>query len=284
MTSKPYEVVIQRNRSWFALDWQELSHYWDLLAILVRRDFISKYKQTILGPAWFLLQPLLTTGLFVVVFGKGIKLSTDGLPPVLFYLCALVPWGYFSQCLTSTSSSLISNVHILSKVYFPRLIIPLSIIVSNLMTLCIQLLMFSIFYIYFMLFTSNGIPPRGFWIAGLVPLLLLQTAMLSLGLGLWVAALTVRYRDFQHLIGFVVQLWMYATPIIYPMTIIPERWRFLMILNPMAAVIEWFRYAFFGVGFANVSYLIISFLAAVFFLTSGLFLFSRAERTFIDTI
>ncbi|MBI4353360.1 MAG: ABC transporter permease [Candidatus Omnitrophica bacterium] len=279
-----YEVVIQPNRSWLYVDWKGLLHYRDLLWLLVRRDFVSKYKQTILGPLWFFLQPFLTALIFALVFARGIKIPTDGLPPFLFYFCGLVPWGYFSQCLLATSQSLSANAHILGKVYFPRLVIPLSIVISNVAAMVIQLVTFLSFYFYFKFFTpaSSLIQPNEFLL--LLPFLFLQAAMLSLGFGLWIAALTVKYRDFQHLVGFLTQLWMYATPIIYPLSVVPERLRWLAVLNPMAVIVEGFRYGFFGVGFLDVGYWAVSFGMTCFFLVSGVLVFNRVERTFVDTI
>lgn len=278
------ETIIEAHQSWFYVDWKGLFHYRDLLFLLVRRDFIAKYKQTILGPLWFIIQPLLTTLVFTVIFGKFSKIPTDKLPPVLFYLCGLLAWNYFAQCLTSIAASLTNNAHLFSKVYFPRLIVPLSIIISNLMTFAIQAVTFLAFYFYFKIFTSAGsvINPNGFIL--LLPLLLLETAAVSLGIGLWIAALTVKYRDFQHLVSFLVQLWMYATPVIYPVSSIPDRWQFLTVLNPMSGIVESYRYAFFGTGFVDFRYLMTSAGLVLFSLVTGLLIFNRVERTFVDTI
>lgn len=284
LTQGRYEIVIKPNRNWLRVDWAGLFHYRDLLLILVRRDFISKYKQTMLGPAWFVLQPLLTSLVFVAVFGIGIKISTQGLPPFLFYLCALLPWGYFVQCLNPISQSLSSNAHILGKVYFPRLIIPLSIVFSNMMAWMVQLLTFLGFYLAFKFFTPAGalIHPNA-WVM-LVPIFLLETALLSLGLGLWIAALTIRYRDFQHLVGFLTQLWMYATPIIYPASLIPAKWRFILLVNPMAPIVEFHRYAFFGTGELSFVGIGISFATTLVLLTSGVLMFNKVERSFVDSV
>ncbi len=279
-----FEVIIQPNKRWFYIDWRGLLHYQDLLFLLVRRDFVAKYKQTILGPLWFILQPLLTTLVFTIIFGHVTKIPTNGLPPTLFYLCGLLPWSYFSQCLTGVSDSLISNAQIFRKVYFPRLIVPLSVVMSNLMTFALQLVTFLGFYFYFKFFTPAGtsIHPHPFLI--MLPLLLLQIAAISLGVGLWIAALTVKYRDFHHLVGFVAQLWMYATPIIYPISVIPKAWRFVMALNPMAGIVEAYRYAFFGKGFVDLDYLWVSGLGTFVVLVSGVLIFNKVERTFVDTI
>ena len=279
-----YELVLEPDRGWFAIDWRSLWHYRDLLYFLVRREFISKYKQTILGPIWFIIQPLLTTVVFTVIFGNIAKIPTNHIPPILFYLCGLLPWAYFAQCLSSISSALISNAMIFEKVYFPRLIIPLSIIVSNAFMFLLQLAVFLGFYAYFKCLTPAGTLLDAnrfiFWL----PLLLLQTAAISLGVGLLVASMTVKYRDFQHLVGFSIQLWMYATPIIYPLSVIPRKWKLLFVLNPMSGIVEGYRYAFFGTGFVNADYMICSAIVTVLVLIAGILVFNKIERTFVDTI
>jgi len=279
-----YEVVIKPNRSWFYIDWRSLVYYRDLLFFLVRRDFISKYKQTILGPTWFVVQPLATTLVFTVVFGKVAKISTDGLPPILFYLCGLLIWRYFASCMSSISTTLTSNARLFEKVYFPRLIIPLAVIVSNLLASAIQLVMFLGFYFYFKYFTQLGVHINPNIYILMLPLMLLQVMAISMGVGLWISALSVKYHDFAFLTGFLTQLWMYATPIIYPMSIIPEKYRIFMALNPMSSVVEFFRYAFFGTGTINLSYSLISIGTTLFLLITGVMVFNRAERTFIDTV
>lgn len=279
-----YEIIIQPNRSWFHIDWQGLSHYRDLLFLLVRRDFVSKYKQTILGPAWFIIQPLLTTLVFTIIFGKVAKIPTDGMPPILFYLCGLLIWRYFASCLTTTSTSFTANANLFGKVYFPRLIMPLSVVISNLFAFAIQLVTFLAFLFYFKYFTVAGINIKPNLCILALPLLLLQTAAISLGVGLWLSALTAKYRDFQFLMGFLVQLWMYATPVIYPMSIVPEKWKPILALNPMAPIVELYRYAFLGTGITNLSYLIISTTTTIFVLFTGILIFNKTERTFIDTV
>lgn len=282
--NKKYEFIIQANKSWFYVDWKGLLHYRDLLFLLVRRDFLARYKQTILGPAWFILQPLMTTVMFTVIFGHLTKIPTDGVPPMLFYLCGLLAWSYFAQTLGAIASSLMANSNLFSKVYFPRLIVPLSIVFSNFFAFALQTATFLGFYFYFKFFTPVGhlLDPNTavIWL----PLLFIQTAAISLGVGLWIAALTVRYRDFQHLVPFAIQIWMYATPIIYPISSIPEKWRFVTLLNPMAAIVESYRYAFFGVGSLNFQYMAISAGITFFVLFSGLLFFNKVERTFVDMI
>lgn len=282
--SKPEETVIEPTRDYFRIDWREIFHYRDLLFLLVRRDFVSRYKQTLLGPAWFVLQPLLTTLVFTLIFGRFAKIPTNNVPPVLFYLCGLLAWDYFSQCVLATSAALLSNVNLFTKVYFPRLIIPFSIVISNLMKYGLQLAMFLGFYAYFKFFT-NGVHPLHLNVSViLLPAAVFLTALTSLGAGLWVCALTVRYRDFHHLIGFVVQLWMYLTPIIYPLSVVPERWKWLALLNPMAEVVEYYRFAFFGTGTLTAQGLFISLGITLVLFLSGLYMFNRVEKNFIDTI
>lgn len=279
-----YEVIIKPNRSWFYIDWQGLLHYRDLLYFLVRREFIAKYKQTILGPAWFVIQPLLMTLVFTVIFGKVAKIPTDGMPHILFYLCGLLAWRYFARCLTTTSTTFVTNAHLFGKVYFPRLVVPLSVIISNLFAFAIQLVTFLGFYLYFKFFTQAGAIIQTNLFILLLPLFLLQTAALSLGICLWFSALTAKYRDLQFLIGFLTQLWMYATPVIYPMSVIPEKWRFIIAINPMAPIVESFRYGFLGAGTIDFNYIITSIAITVFLLFSGILIFNRTERTFIDTV
>lgn len=279
-----FEIIIQPNRSWFYIDWRGLLHYKDLLFLLVRRDFVARYKQTILGPLWFIIQPILTTLVFTVIFGKVAKIPTDGIPPMLFYLCGLLAWTYFASCLNSTSTSFVANANLFGKVYFPRLIVPLSVVISNLLAFAIQLVTFLVFYLYFKFFTTAGatIQPNLFLL--ILPLLLLQTGFLSLGFGLWLSALTAKYRDFTFLMGFLTQIWMYATPIIYPLSMIPQKWKFFVFLNPMAQIVEFYKYAFFGTGVIELNYLLISALMTIFVLVTGILIFNKVERTFIDTV
>ena len=283
-TQYDYEILIKPNKSWFYLDWRGLLHYRDLLFFLVRRDFVAKYKQTILGPVWFVVQPLLMTVAFDIVFNKVAKVSTDGLPPFLFYLCGIMLWNYFANCLNTTASSLIANANIFSKVYFPRLIVPLSSIISSLFAFFIQLATFLGFYFYFKLCTASSslIHPNSFlWV---LPLLLIQAAAFSLGVGLWISALTVKYRDLVFVMTFLTQLWLYATPVIYPVSAIPSQWRFILAVNPMAAIVDLYRYAFFGTLALSFKYLLLSIITTVLVLVSGLFVFNKVERTFVDTI
>ena len=278
------EIIIEPNRSWLRIPWREIVQYRDLLYLLVRRDFVSKYKQTVLGPLWFVIQPLMTTLMFTVVFGKIARIPTDKLPPMLFYLCGMLAWGYFAKCLGGTASTFVGNAHLFGKVYFPRLVVPLSVIVSNLMSFGIQLATFAAFWVYFKWFTAAGelIRPNLFILT--LPLLLVQTAAIGLGVGLWMSALSAKYRDFSYLADFMAQLWMYATPVVYPLSVVPERWRWVVALNPMAGIVESYRYALLGAGTVDPVYLGLSVLTTGLVLVSGLLVFSKVERTFIDTV
>lgn len=279
-----FKIIIQPNRSWFHIDLQGIWDYRYLLTLLVRRDFVAKYKQTVLGPLWFVIQPLILTLVFTVIFGMVARLPTDGMPPMLFYLCGLLSWTYFANCLNATSTSLTSNASLFGKVYFPRLVVPISVVISNLFTFAIHLFTFLAFYVYFKFFTAAGadIHPNSFLFV--LPLLLLQTAVLALGVGLWLSALTAKYRDFLFLAGFLTQLWMYATPIIYPLSLVPEKWRLIAVINPMVSIVESYKHAFFGTGVIELNYLLISVGITVIIFLTGILAFNKAERTFIDTV
>jgi lipopolysaccharide transport system permease protein len=279
-----YELDIRPTRGWFTLNLGEVWRYRDLLVLLVHRDFIAKYKQTILGPTWFIMQPLLTTVVFSVIFGEIAKIPTDGLPPILFYLAGLLGWNYFAQTFQSTSGTLINNVGIFGKVYFPRLVVPLSTVISNLFAFALQLATLLAIWIYFKLFTVAG-ELFGFSTAIIwLPLVLLQVAALSLGVGLWLSALTAKYRDFVFLSGFIIQIWMYATPVIYPLSQVPEKWRWIAVLNPMTMPIETIRLMLLGQGSVVGAYVLISVAITVLLLFTGVLVFSKVEDTFVDTV
>ncbi|WP_295444576.1 ABC transporter permease [uncultured Thiodictyon sp.] len=265
----------------FDLKLGELWHYRDLIALFVRRDFVAQYKQTILGPAWHLIQPLLTTLMFTVVFGYIARIPTDGAPPFLFYMAGTVMWGYFSTVLTGTSGTFTSNAGIFGKVYFPRLAVPLADLLSKLIAFGIQFLFFLCFVGFFML-RGSVVSPNA-WVL-LTPLLLVIMAALGLGLGVMVSSLTTRYRDLTVVVGFGVQLLMYATPVIYPVSALPEPYRFWALLNPIAPVMEIFRFAYLGVGAVSLGLLTYSVAVTSVILFVGIVLFNRVERTFMDTV
>ncbi len=273
--------VIGPKSDWFDLNLAALWNYRDLIMLFVKRDFVAFYKQTILGPLWFLLQPLFTTVVFVVIFGRIARIPTDGLPPVLFYMCGIVFWNYFADCLNKTSDTFVSNAGIFGKVYFPRLTVPVSVVITNLITFAIQFMLFLTFWSYFYL---NGANIKVSLWSLLVPLLLLQMAALGLGLGILISSLTTKYRDLRYVVGFGVQLWMYATPIVYPMSQIPEKWQWIYAMNPMAAIVETARFAFLGAGYIRPWNLGISLAMTVLMLLAGIVLFSRIEKTFMDTV
>ena len=240
-----WDLIIRPKTGWFNLHLADLWRYRDLTLLFVWRDFVSQYKQTILGPLWHIIQPLFTTLLFTLIFGRIAKLPTDDVPPMLFYMAGITCWNYFADCLTRSAGTFINNAAIFGKVYFPRLCVPISVIISNIIKFGIQFGLFLAFMAYFWL---RGEPVHPNALVLLTPLLILIMAALGLGLGIIVSALTVRYRDLQVLITFGVQLAMYATPVIYPMSMVPAKYRWLVLINPLSALVETFRYAFLGAG------------------------------------
>jgi len=276
-----WTTVLRPETGWINLRLGQLWRYRDLILLFVRRDFVAVYKQTILGPAWHVLQPLLTTITFTVIFGNIARLPTDGLPKFLFYMAGNVMWGYFSSCVTKTAETFVANANIFGKVYFPRLVIPVSVVLSNLISFAIQFAFFLCFLAYF---AARGSDIRLSVWALLTPVLLLMMAALGLGLGIIVSALTTKYRDLRHLVTFGVQLFMYATPVIYPISSVPARYRPLIEWNPMTPIIETFRHAFLGAGTVSGTHLLASGLTVLAVLLVGLILFTRVERTFMDTV
>jgi len=276
-----WTLIIRPQRGWLDLRLDQLWRYRDLVMLFVWRDFVAQYKQTILGPLWHIIQPLLTTLTFTVSFGRVAQLPTDGLPQFLFYMAGTVIWSYFAACATTTSDTFIANAGIFGKVYFPRLVMPISVLLSKLISFAIQ---FGIFLALLLLFAVRGAPVRpNAWVL-LTPILLLIMAGLGLGFGIIVSALTTRYRDLRFLVAFGVQLLMYATPVIYPLSAIPDRYRILIGANPMAPVIESFRFAYLGTGTVSMGHLFYSFGFMALLLFVGLLLFTRVERTFMDTV
>ncbi|MFN8384190.1 MAG: ABC transporter permease [Anaerolineales bacterium] len=273
--------VIRPQRGWWDWRFGELFRARDLIMLFVWRDFVSVYKQTILGPLWYLIQPLLTTLTFTVVFGRIASLPTDQLPDFLFYLSGSVIWSYFSECFNKTSVTFITNSNLFGKVYFPRLAVPVSVLISNLITFAIQFALFLAFMIYYWV-TGDAVSPN--WSVVLLPVYILIMAGLGLGFGIIVSALTTRYRDLQFFVRFAIQLVMYATPVIYPLSSIPEKYKLLIIANPLTPIVEGFRYSFLGAGELNGYYLLYSAIFMVISLTIGILLFNRIESTFMDTV
>ena len=282
------EVRIRPNTSWFHIDLEGIKHYRDLLWLLVRRDFTSKYKQTILGPLWFLLSPIINSLAFTLVFGKIVGVSTDGVPPMLFFLSGQLAWTYFSTVLGVTSNSLAGNTHLFAKVYFPRIIPPLAVSISSLLALVIQLLSFLAFYTHHQL-TADGAAllamPSLSWL--LFPLIVVHMGILALGVGLILSALSAKYRDVQQVQGFFINIWMYGTPVIYPLSTLAEKYPrlvWLAELNPMTAIVETTRAVFLGVGTISSSSYLTSVGITVVVFAIGLFSYQRSARTFVDTV
>ena len=273
--------VIEPHGHAFDLKLEELWRYRDLVYLFVHRDFVAQYKQTILGPAWHFIQPLLTAVMFTIVFGHIAKISTDGLPPFLFYMTGTVIWNYFSTVLLNTSNTFTRNVDLFGKVYFPRIAIPVATLISSLLAFGIQFFFLLCFIAFFSLRGVDVAP--NLWVLA-TPLLLLMMAMFALGLGAAVSALTIRYRDLTILVTFGTQLLMYASPIIYPLSTLPEKWRFWASLNPIAPIVELFRYSYLGVGTVSIPHLAYSLVVILLLLYLGVVLFNRVERTFLDTV
>jgi lipopolysaccharide transport system permease protein len=281
LETESWDMVIQPQRGLLDLRLRELWRYRDLVILFVRRDFVAVYKQTILGPLWYLIQPLLTTITFTFIFGSVAQLPTDGLPQFLFYMSGTVVWSYFSSCLTKTSETFTSNANLFGKVYFPRLAVPVSILISSLIAFVIQFGLFLAFMGFFAL-SGTDLHPN-VWML-LTPLLVLMMAGLGLGFGIIVSSLTTKYRDLRFLVTFGVQLMMYATPVIYPVSAIPARFQWLILANPMTPIVESFRYAFLGAGTVNLAQLAYSFGFMVVVILIGIVIFNRVEATFMDTV
>lgn len=276
-----WTTEIKPKTGWFDVNLKELFQYKDLITMFVKRDFKTLYKQTILGPLWIIINPLLTTIMFTIVFGNIANISTDGMPQIVFYMLGTTVWTYFSTCLTKTSATFTGNAAIFGKVYFPRLVTPISIVVSGLINFAVQFVMFLGFAIYYYI---SGAPIHPNICILITPLLLLQLACLSLGFGVIISSLTTKYRDLAVLVTFGVQLWMYATPVVYPASQIGGKLKTLMMLNPVSPIVESFRYAFLGSGSIPWNFLGISVITTLVVLFIGVVLFSRVEKTFMDTV
>ena len=276
-----WTLIIRPKRGWFDLRLGELWQARELVMLFVWRDFVAAYKQTILGPLWYLIQPVLTTITFTVIFGRIASLPTDGLPQFLFYMAGTVLWGYFAACLTKTSGTFIHNAGLFGKVYFPRLAVPVSVLISNLITFGIQCALFLIFVLYY--WVAGSVVRPNTW-ALLTPALVAMMAGLGLGFGIIISSLTTRYRDLQYLVSFGVQLLMYGTPVVYPLSTVSGRLRWLILANPMTPIVETFRYAFLGAGTASVWHLLYSAGCMLVVLTIGILIFNRVESTFMDTV
>ena len=282
--NKEWDIIITNKTSLFNIDLGEIWRYRDLLVMYVKRDIVTFYKQTILGPLWFVIQPLFTTIMFMFVFGGIAGISTDGIPQAVFYLAGLVCWNYFQDCLSKCSDTFNANQAIFFFFYFPRLVVPLSIVISNLIKMAIQFALFLVVYIYYF---ASGIDFHLNAAISLVPLLVVMLGGLGLGFGMIISSMTTKYRDLRFLITFGVQLWMYATPVIYPLSVMKEtypKYIWVLVANPLTAILETFKYAFTGAGELNWLYLGYSFAFTIIILLLGIVIFNRVQRNFMDVI
>jgi len=276
-----WDLIIKPKRNWYDLQFAEILRYKDLLLLFVRRDFVSLYKQTILGPLWFFIQPIITSLTFTVIFGNLANISTDGLPQILFYLCGITLWNYFSETITKTSETFSANANLFGKVYFPRIIVPLSIVLSNLIKLGVQFLLFISVWLFYLV-SSDKVHPNVTLL--IVPFLVIVMGFLGLGFGIIISSMTTKYRDLKFLVTFGVQLIMYASPIVYPLSIVPEKYKWIIIANPVTSIIETFKYAFLGVGEFNWLHLAYSLAFTVVLFLIGMIVFHKVEKSFVDTV
>ena len=283
--SKPakqnWDVVIKPVHGWFIINFKEIVQYWDLILLFVRRDFVIFYKQTILGPLWYIIQPLFNTLVFTLIFGKVAKIPTDGVPPFIFYLSGTVVWAYFASCLNQTGTTFVANAQIFGKVYFPRITVPISIAITAVFQFIIQFMIFLGFFIYFW-YVGTDIKPSIYVFT--LPLIVLHMAILSVGMGLIISAATAKYRDLTFAMGFLVQLWMYLTPVVYPLSEVPDKYKIFILINPMTAVVESFRGAFLGASSITMQGLLLSIIITILSFIGGIIVFSRVEKTFMDTV
>lgn len=281
--SQDYQVVLRPNRAWFRIDWAELWDYRDLLLLLVRRDLLAKYRQTILGPLWYIIQPVVMAVIFSLVFARAANLSTQSVPPLLYYLCGLLPWTYFAQCLTAIASTFTTNASLFAKVYFPRLLVPAGAAAAAFVSMALQ---FGTFLVFAACYHSS-VPFPGVvagWTLLLLPLLVLQTALFVLGVGLWIAALTARFRDLLHALPFIVMGWMFLTPVFIPLSEFAGGLQLIAYVNPMAPIVEGFRQLLLGTSPVAPSLIAVSIAETILLFVSGVLLFQRVERTAIDHV
>lgn len=288
MSEKQFKTEITSDHKLFDLHIKETIEYRDLIVLFVKRDFVSKYKQTVLGPLWAIIQPLLSTVVFTIIFGNLARLTTADIsgdyviPGFLFYMVGNICWSYFSSTLSATSNTFISNSATMGKVYYPRLVAPISTALSNLISYAIQLAMFGLFWLYYLLAGNSSIEITPYLL--LIPLCIVQMIILSMGCGIIISSVTTKYRDMAMLVGFGLQLWQYASPIAYGLQLIPEKYLYIYMLNPVTPIITTFRCAMFGFGYFDLTYYIIGWAISIGLFFVGVVLFSRIERTFMDTI
>ena len=276
-----WDLVIDSRKRIFKFDLKELFHYRDLVGLLVRRDLASVYKQTVLGWLWFIIQPLFSTIMYMFVFGGIAKIGTDDIPQPLFYFCGTALWSYFSQSLLKSADTFVANAAIFGKIYFPRFTVPIAYTLTNALSMGVQFGALLILYAYY-LATGYVFHPT-LWLL-VIPVLIVQLGMLGAGIGITVSSLTTKYRDLKQLLGFGMTLWMYVTPIVYPLSKVPEKWRWVFVINPASPVIETFRYALLGKGTLDVQAWGVSLLVTIGFFLVGIVIFKYSERTFIDVV
>lgn len=276
-----WTMIIKPQRHLLDIDVKEIWRYRDLIALFVRRDLVAQYKQTILGPLWYIINPLLTSVIYTIVFGNFAGISTDGLPKMLFYMSGTVGWNYFSSCLTKTSDTFRGNAGIFGKVYFPRLVMPISVVLSNLLQFFIQFFFLGGFMLYYYF---RGADFEVTIYALYIPLLIALMALQGIGFGIIISSLTTKYRDLNNLVSFGVRLWMYATPVIYPLSQIPAQYQPFVAINPMTAVVEYFRYGLLGAGTISTNHLLYSVGFTILVVFTGIILFNRIEKNFMDTV
>ena len=276
-----WTLIIKPRASLLSLNLAEVWRCRDLIGMFVKRDFVTFYKQTILGPLWFVLQPLFTGGMFSLIFGSIAQIPTDGIPMLLFYTAGIINWTYFADCLSNTGVTFTKNTGIFGKIYFPRLAVPISVVISGMLRYAIQYLVFIVMYC---IFVFRGYTPAFNWIVLFTPVILIYMSLMGLGFGIWISAVTTKYRDFSFVLGFFVQLWMFATPVVYPLSIIPEKYRVFILLNPMTSVIEIFRLGYLGAGDVSMNHILISIGITFTVLFSGIIMFNKTEKTFMDTV
>ena len=278
---KEWNIYIKPKIGLFEFNISELFKYRDLIYLFVKRDFVTFYKQTILGPIWYVIQPIINTIIFTIIFGNLAKISTDGVPPFIFYMSGTVVWGYFASCITLTSNTFNQNAVIFSKVYFPRLVVPISNVIISFAQFIIQFTIFLFFLLYFK-YSGSSIYPNLYIL--FLPLIIFQMALLGLGFGILISSLTTKYKDLTFVMTFFVQLWMFATPIVYPFSIIPEKYKLIASLNPMTSIVETFRGAFLGVSTIEITHIFVSMLITLSILFLGMLVFNKVEKSFMDTI
>lgn len=279
--AREWTAVITSEHKLLHIPWKEIWDYRELVFRLVHRDFVSRYKQTVLGSAWYVVQPLFTSLMFTLVFNRIAGIKTGEIPPMLFFLAGTVCWGYFQSCVTNTAATFISNSSLFDKVYFPRLVVPISQLIVNLIGFGMQMVLFLGFYVFFL---AQGADISMGWRIIVLPVLLIQMAALGLGVGCIVSAITTRFRDLQIMLGFFMQLWMYASCVVYPLSLVPENWRWLYALNPMVFIIEAFRYAFMGQGTVYLWQIVVSFFVSIAVVFAGLAMFNKTQRTCVDIL